>query len=243
MSLTVFAWSDYEPPDGGLVEYDDRLRVASLEVTTMAEEMAAGSSSVVLDDSTADFYVFAFRPMYFLESAAAGDDFLGIIGPFWTEARTWTRGDERTGSRRQVEIQLRDINSLLSLRIQKGTDAERDAETDVERVDWLINTAEVIGGYGDHGYGIEETAFFFTDDPENMSESDYTGQTSEGVLNDCIQQSGANCYLYPAPEPGDPLRIGIWYGRTERSPSSRRSTRSATTRPTSARSSTQAGTG
>ena len=94
MSLTVVAWNDYTD---GLVEYDNRLRVASLEVTTMAEECAAGSSTVILDNATADFYVFGFRPMYFLESAAAGDDYLGIIGPFWTEARRWSRGTERVG--------------------------------------------------------------------------------------------------------------------------------------------------
>ena len=39
---------------------------------------------------------------------------------------------------------------------------------------------------------------------------------SDGVLNDAMQQSGANCYLYPAPTEDEPLRIGIWYGRTER---------------------------
>ena len=213
MSITVVAWDDYTD---GLVTYDDRLRVASLEVTTMAEECAAGSAEVILDDATGDFYVYAYRPVYFIETAATDDDFMGIIGPFWTEGRKWTRGTERTGSRRIVTVSLRDINSLLSLRVQKGNDAERDAETDVERITWLINTAEVIGGYGDHGYTIEETSFFFTDAPVDMSESDYTGQYSQGVLDDCMQQSGANCYLYPAPIEDEPLRIGIWYGRTER---------------------------
>ena len=115
-----------------------------------------------------------------------------------------------------MEVTLRDINSLLSLRIQKGVDAERDAETDVERVDWLINTPEVIGGYGTHGYTIEDTAFFFTDAPVNMSESDYTGQYSAGVLDNAMQQSGSNAYLFPAPLEDEPLRIGIWYGKTER---------------------------
>ena len=213
MSLTVVAWNDYSDD---LVEYTNRLRVASLEVTQMAEECAAGSAEIELDDTDAEFYVFAFRPIYFVESAAVDDPYLGIIGPFWTETRRWQRGDERTGSRRTVRINARDINSLLNLRIQKGTDAEREAETDVERIEWLIDTAEVIGGYGDHGYGIEEREFFFTDDPHDMSESDYTGQYSAGVIDDAMQQSGANAYLYPAPTEADPLRIGIWYGRTER---------------------------
>lgn len=213
MSITVYAWDDDAE---GLVSWPDRLRVASLEVTTMAEEIAAGSGVVELDDTTSDFYVYGYRPMYFVEENAVGDPYLGIIGPFWTERRVVKRGNERTGSRRIWEVTVRDINSLLNLRVQKGTDAERDAETDVERVDWLINTAEVIGGFGDNGYSIEETEFFFTDAPVDMSESDYTGQYSEGVLNDCMQQSGANCYLYPAPIEDEPLRIGIWYGRTER---------------------------
>jgi hypothetical protein len=217
VSITVFAWNDYSGSTGGLVQYDNRLRVATLEVTMMAEEFAAGSGVVELDDTTSDFYVYGFRPIYFVESAAVGDGFLGIIGPFWTEGRKWQRDNERTDIRRTVQISVRDINSLLNLRVQKGGDAQRDAETDVERGTWLINTAEVIGGHGDNGYTIEETEFFFTDAPVNMSESDYTGQYSNGVLDDCMQQSGANGYLYSSPLEAEPLRIGIWYGRTERS--------------------------
>lgn len=215
MSIFVYAWNDFT---GGFAQYDDRLRVATLEVTTMAEEFQSGASDVVLDDSTADFYVYPYRPMYFVETAAYGDPYFGIIGPVWTERRVVERGNERTGSRRVWTISVRDINSLLALRIQKGTDAERDAETDVERVTWLIGTAEVIGGFGDNGYTIEETEFFFTDGPVDMSESDYTFQYSEGVLRDCLDQGATkNGFLYPAPTSGsDPTRIGIWYGTDAR---------------------------
>lgn len=215
MSLIVFAWDE---DTAGFVEYPDRLRVDTLEVTIMAAECQAGSGEVALEDPTGDFYVAGLRPLFFRETEAQDDGYFGIIGPFWTEKRWEGRGDNRIGSQRRVRIALRDLNSLLSLRVQKGTDAERTAETDVARMQWLVATAEVIGGFGDDGFTIEETTRLFTDGPVNMSESDYTGIYAEGVVNDCMQQSGANAYLYNAPtHASEPIRVGIWYGRTERS--------------------------
>lgn len=213
MSLAVWA----EDNDGEIVEWPDKLRVSTLEVTINAEECSSGSSEVVLDDATADFYVRGLKPMYFVESEATGDDRFGIIGPFWTERRAVRRGNERTGSRREWGITVRDLNSLLTYRIQKGTDAERPDETDVERMEWVIGTAEIIGGHGDHGFTIEETEFLFTDAPVDMGETSYVGVEGGSVINDCMQQSGANAYLYNAPNDYSPIRVGIWYGRTERS--------------------------
>jgi hypothetical protein len=212
VALIVFA----EDNDGDMVQWDDRLRLDTFEATISAAEASVGNSSLVLEDTSGDFYIRGLKPIYLQETDAADDDWFGIIGPFYAADRSIGRGDYRIGSQRRWDISMVDANTLLTRRLQKGTDAKREEETDIERMTWLINTAEVIGGGGDNGFTIEDTDYFFTDSPVPMSESDYTGLDSAGVINDCLQDSGKNCFVFNSPTASEPIRIGIWYGRTER---------------------------
>lgn len=211
MSIRVY----YENNDGDWVEAVDLLRADTLEVTQQAEETTTGESSVVFDDPNGTFYVRGHKPMAFFETEAADDEWLGLIGLFYTWDRTWRRGDHRTETGAEIEIALKDVNTLLSRRVQKGTDAERPQETDITRItEWLIDTPEVVGG---DGLNIDERSYVFTDSPYQVSETSYVSQDSAGVINDALQDSGKNAFLYPAPDdPDAPFRLGMWYGRTER---------------------------
>jgi hypothetical protein len=214
MSLELYA----ENNAGTIVHVPSRLRADSLEVTIQAAEGSVGSSVIELDDPTGDFYMRGLKPLYFIETDAQADDWNGIIGPFYAWNRQVSRGEfSRTSNSRVWRVNVNDINTLLTRRLQKGGDAERRAETDVERMDWLTNTAEVIGGGGDNGFSIEDFTYFFEDSPYPMDKTDYTGQDSTGVINDCLQDSGKNAFLFNSPIDGEPIRVGIWYGRTERS--------------------------
>jgi hypothetical protein len=214
MSLELYA----ENNAGTIVHVPSRLRADSLEVTIQAAEGSVGSSVIELDDPTGDFYMRGLKPLYFIETDAQADDWNGIIGPFYAWNRQVSRGEfSRTSNSRVWRVNVNDINTLLTRRLQKGGDAERRAETDVERMDWLTNTAEVIGGGGDNGFSIEDFTYFFEDSPYPMDKTDYTGQDSTGVINDCLQDSGKNAFLFNSPTDDEPIRVGIWYGRTERS--------------------------
>lgn len=214
MSVHIF----YENNDGDWVEAEDLLRADTLELSQRAEEASVGESSLVFDDPAGTFYVRGHKPMAVFESEASGDEWLGLIGLFYTWDRSWRRGDHRTAAGCEITISLKDVNTLLTRRVQKGNDAERPEETDIVRItDWLIDTTEVVGGSGDAGFGIEERSYVFTDSPYPMSATDYTSQDSAGVINDALQDSGKNAYIYPAPDdPDAPIRVGMWYGRTER---------------------------
>ncbi len=207
MSLQFWAVNN----DGDLVEWTDRLPADTLEVTIHAEECSVGNSQITIRDTDAGFNVRGHRLAYFVETDAVGDDWFGIIGPFFVNTRKVTRDLERMGAARTWTISLDDINTLLSRRVQKGADAEREEETDVARLSWLIETAEVTGGHQ-----IEDTTYIFTDAPVTMSESNYRGVESAQVVNDLFQQSGANAYLMNMPEAEHDIRVGMWYGRTER---------------------------
>lgn len=215
--MSVFLY--YTNSSGDLVLASDRVRLGTLELNMQATECAVGTSQIVVDDPDGDFYTPGHRPLYVVETEAWTDDFLGIIGVFWTWNRQVRRGPYRNGAGREVVINVKDLNTLLTMRVQKGADSERDQENDVERiVEWLSNTAEVIGGFGDNGFSIDEREFMFTDSPIQMSETDYTGQDSAGVINDALQDSGKTAWLYNrASAPSNmPIRVGMWYGHTDR---------------------------
>lgn len=214
MSLELY-YTD--PETGDFILASDRVRLAALEVTMMATECAVGSSSIIIDDPEGTFYTPGHRPLYLVETEATGDEFAGIIGVFWTWNRQSRRGPYTTGPSREVVVNVKDLNTLLTMRVQKGGDAERPEENDVERViDWLIDTTEVIGGFGDNGFSIEEREFAFEDSPVLMSETDYTAQDSAGVINDALQDSAKTAWLYNRATDYQPIRVGIWYGHTDR---------------------------
>jgi hypothetical protein len=214
MSLELYA----ENNAGTIVHVPTRLRADSLEVTIKAAEGSVGSSTIELDDPDGDFYMRGLKPLYFIETDAQADDWNGIIGPFYAWNRQISRGEfSRTSNSRVWRVNVNDINTLLTRRLQKGGDAERPAETDVERMDWLLHTAEVIGGGGDNGFSIEDFTYFFEDSPYPMDKTDYTGQDSMGAANDALQDSGKSFFIFNSPTDDEPIRVGVWYGRSERS--------------------------
>jgi hypothetical protein len=213
VSLHLYA----ENNDGDIVEVPGKLREDTLEVVQQAAEGAVGESTIVLDDPNGEFYMRGHKPLYLIETEATGDEWLGVIGVFFSWNRRFRRGNYRTDAGREVHISVKDVNTLWTRRVQKGTDAERPQETDVERItDWAINTPEFVGGFGSSGFAVEDRAYVFTDSPYQMDKTDYTSQDSAGVVNDALQDSGKNAFLYPSPITGEIVRVGMWYGRTER---------------------------
>lgn len=83
----------------------------------------------------------------------------------WIWERDYARGgDEDTGAARTITCQLLDPNALLSLRVITGTDGNRSAETDGDRVDWLLGSDYLDGLVSDTGYVNGGTSNF---DSEN----------------------------------------------------------------------------
>lgn len=209
--MTLQMW--YVNSSGDLVQGEDILPDRDFEVVQEAAEGSVGSSTLILSDPTGTFYIPGHKLIYFIETDAVDDDWRGIIGPFYAGKRRVRRGvSERTGAARVIEIELRDANTLWTRRVQKGTDSKRPVEDHTTRRDWLFATAEVTGSVP-----LEDvTTYVFDDTTAAMSESDYTGQDSAGVVNDLLQQSGANAYLINLPDADNDIRIGAWYGRTRR---------------------------
>ena len=176
----------------------------ALEVTERADETAPGSSTFELDDPLGELNLLGLRPAYIEEDSA--------VAPY---RRTWTgylagrvvsRGEVyRVGASRVWSVEVVDLNSYVSRRLLTNTvDANRSAETDIERLDWLLSTWQVVN--------IGNETLIDPTGPVAMDAVDYRGQPADAVLGDLRRASGKNSFLYWDEAGGT---FGIWYAHDD----------------------------
>lgn len=174
--------------DGTVTEYDaGRFRFADLSVTENAEEGSVGTSSLIIHDPNGDLDITGHRVFGIKEDsvAAASNTFL-YVG--YTAERKIRRGDsELTATSRIWEVTLTDVNTVIDRRIMLGADANRPAETDVARMNWLLGTNEASR--------IDSTLYVSQANGVAMDAADYRGQSFGQVVDDCRQASGKNFYV------------------------------------------------
>lgn len=174
--------------DGTVTEYDaGRFRFLDLSVTQNAEEASVGTSSLVIHDPNGDLDIIGHRVFGIKEDAvaAASNQFV-YVG--YTAERKVRRGDsELTGAARVWEVTLTDVNTVVDRRIMLGADANRPAETDVARMNWLLGTNEASR--------IDSTIYVSQANGVAMDKADYRGQSFGQVVDDCRQASGKNFYV------------------------------------------------
>jgi hypothetical protein len=105
-------------------------------------------------------------------------------------------------------VTVNDINTLLARRIMVGSDCNRPAETDVERLQWLTGTTE-------QSFIDDATTFLDTSGPVNMDAADYRYQYANQIYDDCSQASGKNYFLYPYFD--STWKVGFWYEHSDES--------------------------
>ena len=100
------------------------------------------------------------------------------------------QGDSlRTGVARRWTVEVIDFNCFLGFHVFTESDANRPAETDIERVQWLLTSSFIAGELIDTGYVQTGTGV-------DMDAADYRLQRPVDLLNDCAQVSGRNFYSY-----------------------------------------------
>ena len=126
---------------GSNVDFSARLRAYSAVVTANAEQGSVAISQIVIDDPEGGIGITGLRPFGLTETAESSNQ--QVIYNGWTADREVTRGESfRTGSARKWTVNVADGNSIITRRIMRGADANRPAETDVARVQWLLGTTE-----------------------------------------------------------------------------------------------------
>lgn len=194
--------------DGTPYEIVGRVRTGTMALSTQAAEGSVGSAEEFwIDDVPATIAIRGHRKLWVVETEAEEDPFAGVFWAGFTGTRTYSRGkSERRGAARRIRVQLLDGNSLLGRRILVGADCKRPAETDVERLTWLLGTAEMVL--------VADTTYLSSVDPVDMDAVDYTGQSCLSVIDDCAQQSGKNYWVHHvySGDPSDPVEWAFWYG-------------------------------
>ena len=135
-----------------------------------------------LDDPTASYDVVGLKQVLVSESTASPTRvFTG-----YTADRGLGRGEEaRAASERKWDVAVVDANTLLNDRLIEG--GGRPAETDVERVQWLLGRPYAVG--------LADTYVAAGNTVAMPSNTSYSGQYPRDVLEDCAAASGKNYYV------------------------------------------------
>jgi hypothetical protein len=188
------------PSTGSNVDISARVRAYTMSLTANAEQGSVAISQLVVDDPEGGINITGLRNLFVSETSEASNQIYIYTG--WTADRDITRGESfRTGSARQWTVNLADANAFIGRRIMRGADANRPAETDVARIQWLLSTSE-FGGI------VPTSRYVSTLFPVAMDAVDYRDQSNQQILDDCSQQSGKNYFVF-YDEPV--LQYGLYY--------------------------------
>lgn len=168
--------------------------------TEMAEHLQAGTCTVIFDDPDADVghsgdAILGLQRFEIDETEAASGNrrlYSAIIG----ERRYRRRADAptdslRQGASREIEVQLHDLNFLVSKRIipQSDRTAIRPRESVDERMAWIL-ASDYMGTVVDNGKVHSNSTM--------LTKTDYRGQRAANVIGDCELGAGFgwNAFVY-----------------------------------------------
>ncbi len=182
MSLVV-EWRHFS--SGTVYDITDRINLTdgAFSVTENAEELTVGASTLVIDDPDGDFDIPGHSYIRVTETECPDEHV--IWAGFVTIRHVKRATGFLTGAQRTWTGNLDDVNTVIARRIlSEANDADRPAETDVERIQWLF----------DEGFlGVLDT-YFSTANPVAMDAANCVGMGVYDVVNDCMLQSGKNSF-------------------------------------------------
>ena len=175
----------YRDATGAHFDASDSWDVTTLDVEEKAEEASVGQSTVPLDDPAAAQDMGGHRRVMVIDD---DDETGGAIYWGYSGDRSFAGTDGVSAQGRTITGTIFDVNSRLARRVLTGVDCVRPAETDVERIAWVITTDEAY-------LTLWDTSLVSSADPVDMDATSYEGQTLDAVIRDCMEQSGKNAYL------------------------------------------------
>ena len=184
-----------------------------VSLASSAEEGSVAQSQIVIDDTANSLAIGGLHRVYAYETRAPAHNQMVFNG--YLQERRIGR-DPAEGQDEDVEVHGRrwdltvaDTNSLLSRRLITGADGNRGEETDVARIQWLLDSNDAYLSNPQDTWE-NPSPFIDTTSPVTMSASDLRGQTAFDVLNDCAQRSGKNWFAmyYEANDTVPPTNTG-----------------------------------
>lgn len=164
---------------------DQAVRLGTgFSLTECADSGITAMSRVGIDDPTGALDIVGHHAFRVSETACSWPTlFRGYFAD-----RTVKREDSlRTGAARRWDSTVVDLNSALSFEVIRGSGGKRPAETDTERLAWLLGST-FLGPVSS-----DDSAVFGAG--VNLDEADYRGQTGIEVVTDCASESGNNWFV------------------------------------------------
>lgn len=167
------------------VDVSDKVRLDGYRLVMAADQGKVGAGRLFIDDTSGSgSYAPITKEWSVVESTATPTT---IAGGFVAE-RGIDRGPLTVATQRQFGPILEDWNTVLTDRVLKGPASNRPAETDRQRVMWLLGQG--VLGMLDGAGQVPNT------NTVDMPKTDYWGKTPLDVLDDCAEASGKNFYVY-----------------------------------------------
>lgn len=184
MTATYVRWYYSVDDVPTVLEITDRVELPiddngnAIGVGAYAEEGSGWTGQLIVNDPAGDLVMLCWRRIYAVMEAATTRT---VIGNWYITDLDVIRMDPFSGAARQWQVSMADENSLLERLILVGSDGNRPAETDIDRVRWLLTTTEL-------SFLNADETFIDTTTPVGMDACDYIGQRPSDVLQDCQQQ-------------------------------------------------------
>lgn len=176
----------------GGVDKSDSVRYQSWSLTECAQRGQVGAATLTIDDTLGTYLPPAQKAITVVESSATPTRlFTGYV------AERTTSTFQMPPGQRQWVVTVEDLNVLFDDRIiTNAMNGNRPAETDRDRVRWLLGLTEGAACTVLSSPGITSGVLHGAGDDVDMDKTDYRGKTARDVLEDCAQKSGANYFLY-----------------------------------------------
>jgi hypothetical protein len=168
----------------GSDELAGQTRLASFRFTEAAYRGETGEGGFDFDDEGASADLVGLKSFTAEEDEATpARIFTGFI-----DDRGIGRGPYKTDADRQWQVSLTDLNAILDDIIIRTSTGNRPAETDVQRVNWLLTTGTMTP------FGLDDS-LVSSANPTPMEAADYRGRHPRDVLDECSEQSGKNFWV------------------------------------------------
>ena len=163
----------------------NRIRLGTgFSFTESADSGTLAMSRVRVDDPSGNLNIVGHHAFRAIET---GCSWPSLFRGYFAD-RTVKRADSMlTGAARIWDATVYDLNAALQFEVIRGTGAQRPAETDTERLAWLLG-AGFLGPISS-----DDSAVFGAD--VDLDKQDYRGMTAGDVLSDCAQVSGFNYFV------------------------------------------------
>lgn len=163
----------------------NRIRLGDgFSLTDSADSGTLAMSRVRVDDPAGNLTIVGHHDFRAIET---GCSWPTLFRGYFADRTVKRAQSMLTGAARLWDATVYDLNAALQFEVIRGNGAKRPAETDTERLAWLVSSG-FLGPISS-----DDSAIFGAGD--NLDKQDYRGMTAGDVLSDCAQVSGCNYFV------------------------------------------------